>query len=131
MQLRDRVGSIRAVFAGRAIYARAISGPGFRFPVARLHEKREVWSLSSREHGHRIGMAESCQVPEIAVLSEGELGIRRAHGEPATDENRDGIRSEGFEQLLTPFRKHGRSLSNQGKGGTALRVFAGGSFRRG
>ena len=106
-------------------------GPCFRFPIAWLHEKRELWSLSSREYGHRIGMVEPCQVPEITVLSEGELGIRRAHSEPATNENRDGIRSEGFEQLLTPFRKHDCSLSNQGKRGTALRVFAGGPFRRG
>jgi len=64
-------------------------------------------------------MIEVSQIPEIAVLSEGILGIGRAHGKTSANEDRDGVRAHGFEQLLTSFGEHAGSLSHPATEGVA------------
>ncbi len=86
--------------------------PRFGRRVTGLNEETVGRSVAGRENGDSVGVIEARQVPEIAVLSKGELGIGRAHGKAPADEDRDGVWAHRFEQQLTPFGKHGGSLSH-------------------
>jgi hypothetical protein len=125
------MGLIGFIVLERAFDPGAITRPGLGARITGLYEESVAGPLPCAEHGDRIRVVEARQVPEIAVLAEGEFRIRRAHGEASAHDNRDGVGTHGIEQLLTPFGEHGqqsipsqdpRCADREGRRGTRART---------
>lgn len=109
---------VRAIIADGSLDAGPNTCPGFRCTITFLNEEAEVRSFARREDRDRFRMIEARQVPEVAVLSEREFGVGRAHSQTCADEDRDRVRAHGVEQFLAPFGEHRRSLSHRSISGS-------------
>ena len=112
--LGERVVGVRLVglvVAPRAVDPGPVPGPGLRVAVSGLDVEGVLGSAVGAQHGDGVGMIESRQVREIAVLTKRVVGVARAGDERGAQQDRDGSGSHGVTDSLAAFGEHAAILA--------------------
>jgi len=107
--LGERVIGVRLVglvVASRAVDPGPVPGPGLRAAVSRLDVEAVLGSTVGAQHGDGVGMVESRQVREVAVLSKRVVGVARAGDQRRAQQDRDGSGPHGVTDLLAALGEH-------------------------
>ena len=116
-QFAARMGQIGAEAFHRSLAAPTEAVPHLRAGIARLDEQHErVVGLMGQEQGHRPGLVEAGEIPEIAVLAEGVLDIGVVGHQRRRRDHR-GRTSESPQELGPPLRQELRIDQGLGHGG--------------
>ena len=108
VEVGDRVGVVEAVRRHRALGPGARAVPGFALGVAVAAEQQGLAVLPARhQHQHRLGLGETAQVPEVAVLAVGIVGVVAAHAFGRGRQDEDGVLVRHAHELLAATREFG------------------------
>ena len=108
VEVGDGIGVVHAVGVHRALGAGARAVPGFAFGVAFTAEKQHFAMGAARhQHQHRLGLGETAEVPEVAVLPIGIVRVVAAHAFRRGRQDEDGVLVGHAHQLLAAAREFG------------------------
>ncbi len=120
LEVADLEGLVGPVVPLRSLGSGAVARPGLRFPVPGLHEEGVGGAAVGAKDRHRLRVIEAGQVPEVAVLPEGILGVVRAGGEPSAQKQRYGTLTHRVEKEASALCVHGEAAYRM-RGGDSQR----------